>query len=675
MKSKVKVTHTYSKVNPKATDKKTAEETKADPDAEILSYVNECQSKGDTYRQKFKTRWDEIESQIRCVHPDAWAKKEDWQTKVFIPQQSKTSETAQAYLDKMLFGSKRFFGIQGVEERDKNEEAAIEDLYDNVMNRGNFFVENDFVLNESCSGPGTSFLKVTCNPQRTGLIFSWRSAYNITIDPAGFHKLENSQYIIDEYERPLQELVDNVDKSSSVYKKEAIQKLIDQAEMDGLSTSEKALTVIKGFDGTAVNIDPNYKIVKIKEFWGMAKVSEKPKEGEKAKETWGERIIAVANGKVVLRNDANDYGFKPFFSCRVKPRKYDFYALGFLDNVVDLQELTNSLVNLGFDSLKMCAMDIAIIDATKIKDPASIEYRPMATWMMKGNPRESVLLTRQGISALSEIIRALTVLDQFNQEATGVLRQVQGAPSLAGGSGETLGEYQAKLAMIDNRFLKIARFIERDYVEPVLKGIFKIIFNPKFFNQKLVDRILGMKTVTTQDPMSGQPIKQQVSKLDFKKISDAGEMGYDFMAYGMTEFSKSLETLQKLKELLTVVTQTPQLQILFNIKELVKRTLRAAEISDYQDLMKSDEEIKSIMDKVYSGQGADGQGAQQAPQQPQAPPQKGPSESINFKDLPPEGQVQMAAKAGIQLNPDNTHHVATLKVIRENKNSQPRGAQ
>ena len=45
----------------------------------------------------------------------------------------------------------------------------------------------------------------------------------------------------------------------------------------------------------------------------------------------------------------------------------------------------------------------------------------------------------------------------------------------------------------------------------------------------------------------------------------------------------------------------------------------------------------------------------QTPPQPKQEPQKevpkGPSESISFKDLPPDGQVQMAAQAGIQLTP------------------------
>jgi hypothetical protein len=39
------------------------------------------------------------------------------------------------------------------------------------------------------------------------------------------------------------------------------------------------------------------------------------------------------------------------------------------------------------------------------------------------------------------------------------------------------------------------------------------------------------------------------------------------------------------------------------------------------------------------------------PPPPKPPETRPPSESISFKDLPPEGQVQLAAKAGIQIGP------------------------
>jgi hypothetical protein len=224
--------------------------------------------------------------------------------------------------------------------------------------------------------------------------------------------------------------------------------------------------------------------------------------------------------------------------------------------------------------------------------------------MLKGNPNEAVKLGRQGISALTDIMRGLTILDQFQQESTGVLRQIQGAPELTAGGSETLGEYQAKLAMIDNRFLKIARFIERDYFEPMLKGMFKILFNPKFFNQAIIDRILGMKEETMMMPGpigENIPMKRMVQKLDFNKISQITEMGYDFKAVGMTQFTKALETLTKLKELLLTVVKTPQLMIISKVEEIYKRVLQAAEIQDYHDLIKTDEEIQKIMNQLYGG--------------------------------------------------------------------------
>lgn len=56
-------------------------------------------------------------------------------------------------------------------------------------------------------------------------------------------------------------------------------------------------------------------------------------------------------------------------------------------------------------------------------------------------------------------------------------------------------------------------------------------------------------------------------------------------------------------------------------------------------------------------------------QQQQGAKEKPPSESINFKDLPIEGQVQMAAKAGIQLHPDQ---VASHVVAEHALKNQPK---
>lgn len=586
-------------------------------DNEIVEFVKRNHTAAVDYRKKFKNNWDKVIGQVRCVHPPEWANKEDWQSKVFIPQQSKKSETASSYLDKMLFGQKKFYNITGIEKKDKERDGYISELFDVVFDRGNFYFENDFVLHEACD-IGTGFIKVLVKPDRSGLDFVWRSAYNISFDPSCGYNLYKSKYWCDEYKKTINELVDDLNKPNPLYTKESIQKIIDAAIEAGTGKSGEDLVAVKGIDGTSqVTISKDWFEVDVVEYWGKVKESFKDTEGI-SKYRMADKIVVVVNDLIKIREDVNPYGFVPIFPCRVKPRLYDSYGLGFCENTMDLQELTNSMINLGFDSLKMCSMDIAVVDATKIKDPASIEYRPMATWLVKGDPRAAVMLTRQGISALGQIIQGLTVLDQFDQEASGVLRQTQGATEIGGNTSQTLGEYQAKLGMIDNRFLKVGRFIERDYIEPLLKGVFKILFNPQFFSQALVDRILGMKEVeiVLPDPMTGQPIplKQPVSKLDFNQVVQEGDSSFDFKSVGMTQFVKAIETLQKLKELLVTVVQNPQLMIMSKLDEIFKRVLQAAEIGDYQDLIKSDEEIKKIMNQIYSGQPAQPQGALPPPQ-------------------------------------------------------------
>lgn len=65
-------------------------------------------------------------------------------------------------------------------------------------------------------------------------------------------------------------------------------------------------------------------------------------------------------------------------------------------------------------------------------------------------------------------------------------------------------------------------------------------------------------------------------------------------------------------------------------------------------LLSSDPRVAQVVQQKQQAQ----QAAQQAEAAKNAPEKKVPSESIAFKDLPPEGKAQMAAQAGIQLHPE-----------------------
>ena len=274
-----------------------------DPDSELIEFVKRNHQAAVDYRGKFKGAWDRIIEQIRCVHPSAWGEKEDWQSKVFIPQQAKKSETAFSYLDKMLFGQKRFFNITGVEKKDKEESGYIEDLYDVIFDRGNFYLENDFVLNEGCQIV-TCFLKLLIKPDRSGLDFIWRSTYNISFDPSCGYNFHKAKYVCDEYKKTLNELVDDLSKPNPLYTREVIQKVIDLAEQAGQGKSDADLTTIKGIDGTAqIVIAKDWFEVIVVEYWGKVKEVIEEKSGDKTIKQFRtkDKIVVVVNDKVKIR--------------------------------------------------------------------------------------------------------------------------------------------------------------------------------------------------------------------------------------------------------------------------------------------------------------------------------------------------------------------------------------
>lgn len=609
-------------------------------DEDIISFLLQCKKAAITYRDQFKSTWDECEQQVRCQLPSNYSLKEDWQTKIFIPMQSKDSEVAQAYLNKMIFGKTRNFDITGVEGDDVDDASNLVTLISTVMQNGGFQFENKFVMAEAVD-IGTGWMKMTVDA-KGDLKYVWVSAYKGLIDPKCGHNIDKARYWIDQRERDIADLIAENKAGKGIYKKEMIGKFLDEAVKEleslkgkgstGSNDVKEAMMNVRSIDGaneTSLQIPSKYSTVTVDEYY----VELPNKDG-----VYDKRIINVLNDKFILRNDDNGWGFIPAQWCRIKPRKYECFGKGYLESTRGLQELANSCINLGFDSLKISSMDIIIIDQSKVVDPTSIKYKPLAVWKMKDV--NAVKINRTSGSAIADILKGLTMIDQIKQDSTGITRHAEGAPSLSGSGGggnETLGEYQAKLAAIDQRFLDVGRFIEIDYVVPLIRKTFRCIQNKNIFDQNKVDRILGLKTVDDGIVENGEYKKigtKQIPKLDLAKIQKIDEMELDFKAVGVTQFSDQMETLSKLKEALMVCEQSPNLAAMTKIDVLWKKLWQASEIPDYDEILKTKEEVKAEMkDK-------------------QQPPPPDVSQSIKFTDLPPDGKIQMAAKVGIKLDPN-----------------------
>ena len=547
---------------------------------DLVNFLKEAKRTARQYFLKFRDVWDEVSEQVRCVHPNEWNKKEDWQTKVFIPMQSKTIEIAKAHLKRTLLGAKRFFNIElkGVEE-DRDRDNALEDLIEIILEQNDFYKENDFVFEES-SIIGTSAMKVLMlYDQIEGYKYNYRfqfihrTPYQFLIDPACGKDYLKARYFIDRYKKSIDVLIREA--KSKKYDLPAIGQLLEELRNLSSSASERDLEIVKSIDGTEnIKIAKQYKFVDLDEFWGYLPNENRP------------RVITMLNDKYIIRNEYTSYFRPPFFLCRVKPRLYDVYGLGFLENTRDIQKLANSIINLWFDSVKLSIFKILKVDITKVADPNSIEIKPKAVWMLNDiNAVQSFDLGTAGVDGLN----AFTLLDQIHQDTTGITRHIQGtAPPLSKGmlETETLGEYQLKLQLADQRFLDIAKFIEKDYLVPLIK--FLAINIIRYFPQEEVNRYLGVKPDKTP-------------RLDIEKIRNIPDEYVIVSCIGLTQFTQKVERQEKLRTLLQLILNNPPLTAMSKLYNIYRRVLQEYEFEDIDELIKSPDEIKELLASMATG--------------------------------------------------------------------------
>lgn len=597
-----------------------------------VRFLLQCKRSGILYQNQFRLTWNEIEQQIRCVRPSEWKKKEDWQSKVYIPLQNKNSEVAGSQINDILFGSGRFFECVTDDNSNSKDAEYLSTLMETLINRADFDVQNSFVVQEGVDF-GTSFMKILMKDNGQGIKFVWRSAYQTLIDPYCGHDLDRARFIIDVYEKDINYLIEEARNPKSMYDKDVITAFIKDAEVEAQSlinnrsnqagnTTDgyKQLMDIRTIDGTQyVPIPMAYATVDISEYW----VKVPQKDG-----TFADKKITLLNNKYELCNEKNEFGFLPMQWCRTKKRKYDSYGRGYCENVRGLQDLMNSAVNLGFDSLKINSMDIILVDETKVKDINSIKYKPLAVWKMKD--LSGAKLQRNPASAITDVLRGCQMIDQMMQEATGVMKATEGAEGPQSGDS-TLGEYNQKVAAVDKRFLDQARFVENDYLVNLLHKVYSIILNTKLFTQTMCDDFLGMDEVDDLDGAVGDDgkvsvtKKKKISKLDLSKIRAESKKGkYRFRCIGATRFAQIQQKIQKYQGTLQQVLKSPPLLSITNLPVLYKKTLMSLEMEDTDEIIKTQAEIEKAQAQppmMPQQSGMPGQGGMPAqPKPPMAQP-------------------------------------------------------
>lgn len=133
---------------------------------------------------------------------------------------------------------------------------------------------------------------------------------------------------------------------------------------------------------------------------------------------------------------------------------------------------------------------------------------------------------------------------------------------------------------------------------------------------------------------------------------------------------------QRADRKINLMVTAQQLGVQFHPERTFIRLAEEEGWEDVEDLILTEQEKQEQQQQQQQAQQQQVQAeiaVKQAGQKPDAGPQgKSPSESINFKDLPPEGQAQMAQQAGLNLNAQHfTDHLINQAILDKVQPPQP----
>lgn len=363
--------------------------------------------------------------------------------------------------------------------------------------------------------------------------------------------------------------------------------------------------------------------------------------------------------KLCLRDIANPHGNDelPIVAKYCFPLMDSIYGLGEFERGKTLQYALNSLINLYMDGVKMSIFPPIILDADGIV-ASSILQEPAAKWLQtKPNSIQVPNLNVRGLETFQGTYSFLLAAIQ-NQAGTTDTSTPTGVDPTYGKTPRALQLQSARENARDSwdRFMmeeslqslmgKFVNLTATKTEKPIELTLFAAeIEDIKKTNPDVVEMFSsGERGSVTINPEQFKKTKfnYEITKGSTYKVDNEQQnqvatamLGFAVQNWALvsTEFAKAGKKL--------------------SLVDLFQKVLATSGLQDSEKVVSdmTDEEVQQM-------QQAQGQGEQ-----------KPPNISINMKDLPPDGQVQAAAQAGIKLDPQQLMQAYQQRQAMEEANN------
>lgn len=320
-------------------------------------------------------------------------------------------------------------------------------------------------------------------------------------------------------------------------------------------------------------------------------------------------------------------------------------GLGEFERGKSLQFAINSLINLYMDGVKMSIFPPIMIDPTGVV-PSSIKFNPAQKWLVtKPGSINPFQVSPQGIntfqSTYSFLIAALLNMAGTTDTST------------TAKTDPGMGKTPEAIAMLSQRESSRDNW-DRYMMEKAVEETFDIM--------------VDMVATTQEKPMELELFSEEIKQIeknspDIKEMLQLSETGnyakvritpkqlrgakYRFFIDAGTSMKQDdAETNETAQNLLAMFIKNPQLVQAIAQDPVSPKRVNFGELVEVVVNTSGLPNANKIVEDITPQ-------PQQVQDQAQQPPQPNVHESMNFKDMPPAGQAQMAEQAGIKLSPQD----------------------
>lgn len=482
----------------------------------------------------------------------------EWQSNVFLPYAFSLIETVLPREVEYLWRGDSLVKAFPREPNDIEYEGVVNDLiqYQTDTQIKNLFLEFVEHLKQTLIY-GTAIGMLTWDVENNRPDF-------FSMDILDFYGQPYKKYIEDMdilfrvYDKNVDELY-NKQKMGIGYKN--IEKLFDKKNVAASEESKKRKLETTGQSQAS---EPRRPTALIHEYWGKFPVQETIDLDSGLNTTrYEEMVVMVANGDTLIRMMPNPYrsvknpkGFKPFIVGKNYIDVGEFYALGELDSIKDLQHESNELENQSLDNIKLIMNRMWKVSTNAGVDLSTLTSIPGGV-VIANDINQVTQMDHNDIPQSS--LEAKSTLERIMDKASGVSDYSRGGN--APGMTDTVGGISSLVEEANMRFSLKIKILQQTTIKQFAEKLFML-------DQLFIKNAILPIRLSNNEGYKWLEINQ-----------DNLQGMYDFKPVGISMIGNRIARQNTLNRMLEVLAKAPP------IPSLIRQMLAEAEFTNIEEIM------------------------------------------------------------------------------------------